>query len=680
MAVQSKSDTITMKLEQTISQEADRATGALGRLERQIAREESALGRLEKDLIGAKVKLDLLSQGAPSQKAVVAFERQSAAVDVLRGKLAQLEATGGKTGGVASKLAEAQAKLGGLRDAAKSSSVDVAAYKKSESAVASLTNKLGSQRDKIDALRDKTVKINSVNKTLTDTTALLGRETGVASSRMLTLGKDLATLGPYGAVAAAAILATVGAVAAFVSIVAKGISSSGKMRSELLQLQQASVSSTIGMHWLWNATHESRLGAERMQIAISRVNATSDAGRPKLAGYAAQIAAARFQGDKAEQVLRMMAKAGTGGFDDRAKEVLNWSRQIRLFGGNLDQLEKRIEQKFGKTARAQAIALDVQLRRLGENITWIFGGADIDPFLRALNSVLSLFNAGSKSATGMRGAITSMVEWSIGAMLRLGIHVLKAYIALRQHDTVWRSIVLGVKMAGIAFGFVGGAITAVVGVLLLIPPAIAAAEAAIVGAVGGLIRKVFADADKAQSAGSGLGTSIAMGTANGISFGTPAVEAAARKMAKAAESAARKETDSHSPSRKFFSVGHGGMAAGMAGGMHAGTPMVARAAVGMSRSAVFASRATVANDVGFRGGIGGGLGAQIGIGTQQHFGMGIPRQMTPQMQVPMQAPMPNGPKFEFHDCTFGGDLNEDKAREIMHAAFEAEVAASGRAA
>lgn len=680
MATTSKSDTITMKLEQTISQEADRATGALGRLERQIAREESALGRLEKDLIGAKIKLDLLAQGAPSQKAMIAFERQSAAVDALRGKLAQLEATGGKTGGVASKLAEAQAKLGGLRDAAKSSSVDVAAYKKAESAVASLTTKLGSQRDKIDALRDKTVKINAVNKTLTDTTALLGRETGVASTRLLGLGKDLAALGPYGAIAAAAILATVGSVAAFVSIVAKGINSADKMRDQFLQLQQASVSSSMGMHWLWNATHESRLGADRMELAIGRVNAVSDAGRSKLAGYAAQIMAARFQGDKAEKVLRMMAIAGTGGNDERAKEVLNWARAIRFTGGNIDDLEKRIEKKLGRTAYMQAISLTAQFKRLGDNITKVFGGADIDPLLRELNGILGIFNEGSKSATTMQSAITRMVEWSIGAMLKLEIAVLKGYISLRKHDLVWRSLVFGVKLAAVAFGVVAGAITAVVGVLLLIPLAIAAAEAAIVGAVGGLISKVFSDHEKAVAAGNGLGSAVSSGMASGLASGSPMVAAASAAMAKAAEEAAKNQLASRSPSRKFFSVGHGGIAAGMAGGMHAGTPMVARAAVGMSRSAVFASRATVANDAGFRGGVGGGLGAQIGIGTQQHFGTGIPRQMMPQTQVPMQAPMSSGPKFEFNNCTFGGDLNEDKAREIMHAAWEAEVAASGRAA
>jgi predicted nucleic acid-binding Zn-ribbon protein len=341
MAEKAQTESVTLKLEQQISSAADTATSALGRLENQIMREQNALGRLEKNLTDARSKLEALAAGAPSAKAVQAYERQSSAVDALREKMNRLAATGDpKATGVARQLADAQAKLSSLKPAAMSQVTDVAAYRKQQAAVEVLTDRISSQRDKIGRLKDKVAQTKTFQGQMTSATKMLGTELGVTGSRAMQLGSSLAAIGPYGAVVAASILVVVGSLALVVGMFAKAVSASAAMRSEFLKLQASSVSSAGGMHWLLNSTRESSLQADRMTQSINRVSATSSAGRAQLAGYAAQINSARFYGDKAETVLKAMSTAGTAGSEQMAQEVLQMARAYRFAGGSVDDLAK----------------------------------------------------------------------------------------------------------------------------------------------------------------------------------------------------------------------------------------------------------------------------------------------------------------------------------------------------
>lgn len=672
MADQSKAETITLKLEQQIDSAADAATGALGRLERQIGREENALGRLEKGLLDARSKLELLAQGAPNQKAVAAFEKQSAAVGELqvkleaaRAKMASLTAAGGEpkdlkaaskiVDTLTTKLVDANAKMEKLRAPAKSAVVDVAAYKKQEAAVSQLTDKVGAQRDKIGGLRDKLTESRTATKQLADATAFLGDKAGLTGSQAAQLGTQLAALGPYGAIAAAAILAVVGAVAVFVSVIAKGIDSAGKMRAELLTLQAASVSSAGGMNWLFNASRESTAQAERMQASINRVNAASSLGRAKLADYGAQIIALRFRGKEAETVLRAMSTAGAKS-DGAAQSVLQMATAYRYAGKSVDALAQRIQDKLGRGAAAQAIALDVQMRRLGENITWIFGGADIDPLLRALDSVLRLFGAGSTSANTMRDAVTYLVEHAIGGMLRLGIAVLRAYIALRSNETAWNAIKLAVKAVVFGFAVMAGITTLVVGGIVVLAGALMALQAAIAGAAVMMVSKLGAAALRFASLAFSIGRFIVEGIANGLTAAGSKVWEALKAIVGGAIDKTKNLLGIASPSKVFFGLGHF-TAQGMAGGINRGEQAVVGASAHMSAAMVASSRGMVAND----------------------RGVSAPA-MAIRVQSPQQPAAQSGTSITFENCSFGGDVTEAKVRGWVRGAIEGEMLASGVAA
>lgn len=666
MATQSRAETITLRLEQQIDSAAEAAIGALGRLENQIGREERALGRLESSLSDAKARLVELSAGTPDRKAVSAFERQSAAVDALReksqaaiAKIAELAASGGSVKAISAavtksdqldkSLAAAVVKKEQLEKAANTMIVDPAAIKKQQGAIEVLTDRVAAQRDKISGLRDKSAEARSATQQLGDAAKYLGEKSGLAGTEAAVLGKQIAALGPYGAVAAAAILLTVGAVAAFVSVVSKGISAAGEMRAELLKLQVSSVSSSMGMHWLFNATRESADGAARLQKSINAVNATSSLGRAKLAEYAAEINSVRFRGKDADTVLRAMSIAGSAGSDSMAKEVLAMARAYRFAGGSIDDLAKRVEQKLGRAAMSQAIAFNAQIKRLQENITWIFGGADIDPLLRAMNTVLSLFNAGSSSATTMRDAVTKLVEWAIGGMLRVGIAILRAYIALRENEKAWSAVVAIVKVA--ALGFAGMAIltTVVVGGVLALVAALMTLQMAITGAAIYLLKNLGMALIWVYEKVANIGPAIIDGIANGITRSGAKVWQALKSVLGGAVANTEAQLKIKSPSRVFAGIGHQ-VDAGLAVGITANENAVMGATQAMTANMVESSAGMVANDV--------------------------PGSVAP--RVSNQSTSSETKQFVFQNCNFGSNSQADIEQAVLIAL--AKAALSGRAA
>jgi hypothetical protein len=466
------------------------------------------------------------------------------------------------------------------------------------------------------------------------------------------LWKQLAALGPYGAVAAGAILMVVGAVTAFVSIVSKGISAAGAMRDELLTLQSASVTSTMGMNWLFNATRESTAQAEKMQASIDKVSNSSSLARAKLADYGAQIIALRFRGKDAETVLRAMSTAGAKS-DESAKSVLNMARAYRFAGRSIDELAQRVEDKLGRTAMAKAIALDVQMRRLGENITWIFGGADIDPFLKEMNDVLGIFNKGSDSALTMRDAITKLVEWSIGAMLDMEAAVLEAYIALREHDTVWRTLVTVVKLAGAGIAIVAAVITLAVATVVALGVALFALQLALVGTIGYLLGGLYDGLKSAINWVSTFGEAIVDGIAGGITKAGDKIWQALKSVVGGAVTKVKGLLGIASPSKVGVDIGHNfGSSIGL-GETRAETAVVG-ASEHMTRAMVSASAGMVSNDT-------------TPVAVQA-------------TAAPMaQASTPSGHSVTFTGCTFGSGVNEHEVKRWVLDALEGDSVA-GRAA
>lgn len=603
-ADKTQAETVILKLDQQISGPADVATGALGRLDAKIAREVAGLGRLEQSL----------------------------------------------------KLASAQMKaiaMGGANGA-----VDINAYRKQAAAVQGLTDRIANQRDKIAAMREKLVTGKAATQQLGEASKFLGDKLGVTSGQTATMGKQIAELGAYGAIAAVAVLAVVGSIAALYSAISKGIGAAGEMRDELIKLRAASVYSAMGFNWLYNGTRASTAAAEQMQAAITRVSTSSALSRGKLADYAVQIRQARFQGKDFETVLKAMSTAATGGTEAMAQGFLASAREARFFGVGIDKLAERVEKKLGDNARARVLSLDVQLQKLGEGITYIFSGADIDPFLRGLQAVLGMFDANSKSANDMRGVVTKLVEEAIGMFLRFEIVLLTSYIWLRKHDLVLKVIgytILGVvasfALLGIAIAVVvvAAAAFAAVSVAFFLAP-IALIVLALVWLAlnwrkaGAAIGGFFADVGAAILGGTvdlvtdviGLGKAIIGGIVAGLKAAGSAVLAALKDIIGRAVKGVKVFLGIASPSRFMAKEIGEPMGQGVAEGQDRAAPEVAEAARASTAGAVQA--------------------AEPGAAATQASG-GAPA---------------SGPVFNFNNCDFGA-ATEDSIRAMMHRAFEAET-------
>ena len=681
----SSAEEIALMLHTNIVSSADAAMGALGRLERQIIREQNTLGRLEQNLVQAKSKLDQLAEGSADKKAVNAFEKQVAAVGRLR--------EGFRAGKVsADELTAAFNKMKSLQGAAQAKSVDVAAYRKQEQVIAALTDRIGGQKDKIGGLQDKLTAGRSALEQMGRGAQFLGEKFGVTDSQAFKLGGSLAKLGPYGAAIAAGVLLAVAALSLFVGIVAKGISASSQMRREFLDLQAASVSSAMGQSWLFNPTRESTRGAEQLTAAVNRVNATSAAGREKLVGWAADLKGARFQGKQLETTLNAMSIAFSGGGakgEQMAGDVMNWAKQIRYMGGSVEDLAKRVEQKLGRGAAQAAISFDVQLSRLRSNMTWIFGGADVDPLLRALNSVLKIFNAGSDSASGMRNAITRLTENAIGMMLRLGIVLLKTYLALRTHETAWNTLKLLVKFVAIGVLGLTAAVLVSAGIIIGTVALIVAAIGAPVYALARMIGNFKKHYEELRASGRGIGMSIVLGIINGIADAGVNIWNALKGAVGGAIDKVKNLLESHSPSKVTHRIGFGGIGMGMVGGIQESAPHVERASMRLGRSGIAGIQ------MGAFGGIGMGMvgGIQESAPHIERAGVRLGGSGTAGIQMGTTAPSrPSSgsglfgsedfgrgsgrdkPSFQdcFNNCYFGDNITEEQIRDWVQAALEGD--------
>lgn len=105
---------------------------------------------------------------------------------------------------------------------------------------------------------------------------------------------------------------------------------------------------------------------------------------------------------------------------------------------------------------------------------------------------------------------------------------------------------------------------------------------------------VSSAAGTASSGGATIGTAITDGMARGINNGSGKVASAARSVAKTALAAAKKELDSHSPSKKFIKLGEDsdqGFAMGFEGKAH----IVAKAAAGVGTTAMYALKKSISD-------------------------------------------------------------------------------------
>lgn len=650
-------ETVILKLQQEISGPSDVALGALGRLEAQIQREQGALGRMEQSLALAGAKLAMLAEGSADPRAAAAFERQGAAVSALEEKFREasemlaimaqsrvspeaFSTAKQAAADLATQLDVAKAKLGELA-VATGPQVNVDAYRRQAAAVASMGDRIGAQKDKIAGLGETLRKGGEAADqskvplaAIAKTAKMLGGEFGASESKGVRLVGLFIKMGPTIGIAVAGILLLTGALVAFGSVVAKGIQGAGAMRDELQELRVAGVT-------FWNAQRANVSSGLALQETINKVADGSALARDKIKDYAVQLKNARFRGAELETALTAMSTVGVAGGDAMASQFLEAAKSAKFFGTGIDALADRIDKKFGAVAQAKLLGIDVQLQKFHENIAYIFSGADIEPFLRGLHTILGLFDRNTAGAKSMRDMVTKLTEFAIGGFLRIAIAMVKTYIFIKTHQAAWMGLklVLGVVVVAIGLVLAAIGIVAVAGLALLAPMilgfvAISTAVYAVIFSLRSLFT-VYAGWGKALV---GVGRAMVDGLVQGLKSAGSAVYSTLMSIVKGAVGGVVDYLRIGSPSGLMRDdVGYQ-MGMGQAGGLEDSAGDVKAAAIKVSRGAVAGAQ--------FEGGGSGGGGG-------------------------------GGRPIQFYNCSFGEGMSEGIVRQMLMKVLEAESLDAG---
>jgi len=717
---------VILALEDQISGGAASSMDALARLEGQIVREQAALGRLETELARASAKLQAMAEGAPDDRVVAAFEKQKLAVVDLEKKLSDVNDTlaimsqahvrdedlrkvRAEAERLSDKLDVARLKQAELAEKMSAKSVNVETYRKQADTVAKLGDAAANQRDKIAGMGERMSRAEGKAKSFKERLELMGKtlkangaDLGIVDSQATKLIASLSKMGPEVAAVAAGILILTAVVSGFIGIVAKGIVSSGEMRDEFLRLK-----GEVKSLWMtWNGFFRgATVSATQLQAAINGVDQkTNGLSRDKIEGYALQLARARIPAKDLQNALNTMVIAGTGGTDKMAQRFLSLATTYRMFGKSVTGLAEVFKKQFGQVAAEKTLALGIQLTKLRENITFLFSGADVEPFLRGLQSILGIFDRNTSSAKGMRDIITALVEKGINLFLRLAIVLVKTYLWIREHETAWKALKVIVGGIGLAMAALVGVVLVAVGVIGLAMAAISAPVVGFLALVGMAVKNLSerwdaisrSTSEMAKTVGgwfslvgewvsaalnklrnidlSDIGKKMIEGLVKGISDSITAVEDAVKKTGEAALKKFKDVLGIHSPA--------------LAARIEVGRPIGQGVAMGISDTRAMVDRATrslslqaVANDNSTPA-----LPTAAAQGAAPVASASLPSNPAPPPSAAASLPSnpaesQAGPTFVFHGCTFGGQLTEDDVRTMMAHVFEqARRAAPTRAA
>ncbi len=397
---------------------------------------------------------------------------------------------------------------------------------------------------------------------------ILGQYAGGAGSQIAGMANGLMGMGPGAIAAVIGIMLVASSLALLVAIFSKGVGAANAYRDSLLKLQGA---------FEGNASTALDVAA-----AISAVSSGSALGRDKITDYATQLGKAKLQGEELRRALEAMAIAGSVGGESAASAFLASVKAAKAAGSSVNSLSDDVKKKLGGVAAAQARSLSVQFTKLGENITDVFSGADIEPLLVGIQAILRIFDPTSASAKNLKATITGMVEAAIGGMLRAAIAAVQLYTAIKRNETAWTTL----KITGLIVLAVLGAI---VGAFLL--------GAAVMLAAGALMAAPFiyliAGATKAfnwlKSVNLGeIAAGLIAGLAGGILGGSPAVTAAIKSVVDGAIKEAKSLLGIASPSKVFKSIGRF-TGEGLTEGFDDSAPEVKASAGGMVRGATNAA-------------------------------------------------------------------------------------------
>lgn len=561
----------------------------------------------------ARFAIELSAPTGPADGLAASLEKLRAKIQADQGELQKLQAALKNLQGGTSVNIEAQKNLQN----------QIAAKKNAIAVNTEQYVKLGGSFENIPkATEGAAVGLNDVAGAATAAGGPIGGLFGKANQ----LWQAFSKLGPAGPIALAVIVIAAivtAAIAATIALAKFALSASDAARSAAILREGATGSAKAGaelgdtVNQLASKLATPREELEKLGLALARSGlkgqelsgafsaiATASAVMGDAAGSALQSIIDRAKTSKVF-LLNAMDLKGTGlalqdvgaalakrlGISVQQAVAALQSGQIKLKDG-IAALDDATQTKFGALAAKQMLGFGVQMDKLHENVTQLFAGVNIEPFLKALKMVTDLFDQNTVTGKALKAVFDGLLgplfeglgtlgplfkgilQGMVIIALMFAISVLKVRNALRdtfggssQSDILSLSTGLMIgKVAMIAIGSAVAALTILVGLLavamflvalpfIIAGVVIAAVVYGIVSAVMGLI-DIFGEVyDALANLDFGaIASNIVDSLVSGLTSGVGALVSAAKNLAGSALNAIKDTLGIASPSKEMMKV------------------------------------------------------------------------------------------------------------------------------
>lgn len=371
----------------------------------------------------------------------------------------------------------------------------------------------------------------------------------------------------------------------------------------------------------------------------------------ELADLGKQLQSAKVSAEDMPAALEAIGKVKFAGGD-----TSKWIKELKEGKKTVAQLSQEVNKKFGGIVARKMLGLAQQSKTLQKNLGETFGGLEIEPFLRALQQLVALFDQNTAMGRALKFVFEGLFQPLVDGATK-GIQILRAFLvgmaigalqlyiafkpAIRAVQELFgkdpgSSLKSTLDLAVAAGKSLAAAIAAVVTVMVIVGaviasaflPAILVVAAAragfqlLAGAVSGAIEKI-----RGMSLAE-IGTAMIAGLVAGITGGAGKVVAALGGVVKAAITSAKNALGIASPSKVFEGLGDM-TAAGFSQGVEGG-----EGAVQSAMQSMVAAPAAVSAPAGERAASGasvriGNLTIQLpGVTDAQAFARELPGALT----------------------------------------------------
>lgn len=231
-------------------------------------------------------------------------------------------------------------------------------------------------------------------------------------------GLSTALAGSGGVVIAAGLAA-----AAVAALGAAAVAASAKLTQLVIAASDAARSQRLLLEGLTG----SEAGAKALSDTINRVSANVAISSDEVSGFAKQLYQAGLRGSQLEAALEAASVSASVLGSEAASSFIEQAKQLKNVQGGVEKLSSDITSRLGGTAAKQMLSLDVQARKLKESVTGIFASAAIEPFLKAINTITSMFNETSATGEALRTVVGAIFDPFFKSTER-GAPIIKALI------------------------------------------------------------------------------------------------------------------------------------------------------------------------------------------------------------------------------------------------------------